>query len=180
MSRMSSGFLSTPGAPPAPQHGVSAERLRHAIGHFATGVAIVTTLDADGAPVGTTANAVSSVSLRPPLVLVCFDRASLTLAALREHGAFVINVLGEQHREVSGEFARRGGSAWERVEHSRAATGAPRLHDVIASLECTVEHRLPGGDHEIVVGRVVGVATGEPGHAPLLYYRGAYASLARA
>jgi flavin reductase (DIM6/NTAB) family NADH-FMN oxidoreductase RutF len=149
--------------------------LRHAMGHFATGVAVVTSVDADGEPVGTTANAIASLSLHPPLVLVCFARASNTLRAVREHGAFAINVLADDHREVSARFARAG--VWDDVAHRRGATGAPRLHDVLASLECVVEERLPGGDHEIVVGRVLEVETSGAGRAPLVFYRGGYASL---
>jgi flavin reductase (DIM6/NTAB) family NADH-FMN oxidoreductase RutF len=154
---------------------------RHAIGHFATGVTVVTSIAADGQPVGTTANAVSSLSLDPTLVLVCFDRASLTLEAVRAHGAFVVNVLAAPQRHLSVNFAHRGlAAAWEGVRHRPGPTGSPRLDGVLAALECTVEHRLPGGDHEIVVGRVREVETAEGDVAPLLYWRGAYASLGAA
>jgi flavin reductase (DIM6/NTAB) family NADH-FMN oxidoreductase RutF len=166
-------------APPSPITAVSPADLRHAIGHFATGVAVVTSVATDGSPVGTTANAVSSLSLDPPLVLVCFDRGSQTLAAVRSHGAFAINVLAAEHEELSTTFARRGADAgWDAVGHRHGDTGSPRLHDVLATVECRVEHRLPGGDHEIVVGRVVDVETSADAAAePLLFYRGAYARL---
>jgi flavin reductase (DIM6/NTAB) family NADH-FMN oxidoreductase RutF len=157
---------------------ITAAQFRHAAGHFATGVTVVTSVAPGGEPVGTTANAVSSLSLDPPLVLVCFEKSSHTLAAIRGHGAFAVNVLAATQRHLSASFARRGdAAAWEGVRHRRAPTGSPRLHDVLAALECTVEHRLPGGDHEIVVGRVRAVETAADGAQPLLYWRGGYAAL---
>ena len=159
-----------------------AEDLRAAIGHFATGVAVIASRTAAGAPVGATASAVASLSLDPPLVLVCFDRGSRTLAAVREHGAFAINVLAAHHRDVSTAFARRGAGEelWEVIEHRHGISGSPHLHDALATLDCAVHEILPGGDHEIVVGRVLDTAQGTQGHEPLVYYRGAYASLAAA
>jgi flavin reductase (DIM6/NTAB) family NADH-FMN oxidoreductase RutF len=164
----------TPAVCPA---GVSPAQLRDAMGHFATGVTVITSVDADGSPVGTTANAVTSLSLDPPLLLACFDLASTTLAAIRGHRAFVVNVLGERQRHLSANFARRGlAAAWDGVRHRRGPTGSPRLDGALAVLECTVEHSLPGGDHEIIVGRVRHVETGGHG-APLVFWRGGYASL---
>jgi flavin reductase (DIM6/NTAB) family NADH-FMN oxidoreductase RutF len=152
------------------------------MGHFATGVTVVTSVGADGQPVATTANAVTSLSLDPPLLLVCFAQSSQTLAAVREHGAFAVNVLGAHQRELSANFARRGlGAVWDGVPHQPGLTGSPRLHGVLATLECTVENRLPGGDHEIVVGRVRAVETAveaaDDAAVPLLYWRGGYAEL---
>jgi flavin reductase (DIM6/NTAB) family NADH-FMN oxidoreductase RutF len=160
------------------QAGVSPDRFRYAIGHFATGVTVVTTVGTDGQPVGTTASAVSSLSLDPPLVLVCFDRQSLTLDAVLTHGAFVVNVLADHQRHLSVNFARRGlAVAWHGVRHRPGRTGSPRLDGVLATLECTLEHSLPGGDHEIVIGRVRDAETSDDNQAPLLYWRGGYASV---
>jgi flavin reductase (DIM6/NTAB) family NADH-FMN oxidoreductase RutF len=157
---------------------ISAAEFRQAMGHFATGVTVVTSVDDDGEPVGTTASAVTSLSLDPPLVLVCFDRESLTLRAIRGHGAFVVNVLAAPQQHLSANFARRGLTAvWDGIRHRPGPTGSPRLHGVLAALECTVENRLPGGDHEIVVGRVQDVEISDDGAAPLLYWRGSYLSL---
>ncbi|MGD0686511.1 MAG: flavin reductase family protein [Streptosporangiaceae bacterium] len=157
---------------------ITATAFRDAIGHFATGVTVVTSVGAEGEPVGTTASAVTSLSLDPPLVLVCFDRESLTLQAVRTHGAFVINVLAAPQRQLSANFARRGlAAAWDGVRHRPGPTGSPRLDGVLAALECTVEESLPGGDHEIVVGRVHAIETSGKDAAPLLYWRGAYGSL---
>ncbi len=158
---------------------VETAEFRHAMGHFATGVTVVTSVGADGEPVGTTASAVTSLSLDPPLVLVCFDLGSETLRAIRGHGAFVVNVLAAAQRHLSVNFARRGlAAAWDGVRHRHGPTGSPRLEDVLAVLECTVEHSLPGGDHEIIVGRVRHVETTASPASPLVYFRGGYASLA--
>ena len=138
---------------------------------------MVTSVGPDGQPVGTTANAVSSLSLDPPLILVCFDRASLTLEAIRGHGAFVVNVLGTRQRELAANFARRGVEAvWEGVEHGPGPTASPRLEGVLATLECTVEHSLPGGDHEIIIGRLRYAETSADDASPLLFWRGSYTS----
>src|SRR5580698_10780796 len=126
---------------------ISAGECRQARGHFATGVTVITSVGPDGTPVGTTANAVTSLSLDPPLVLACFELSSVTLAAIRDHGAFAVNVLGHRQRHLSANFAKRGlSAAWEGVSHHHGATGSPRLTDVIAVIECTLEHALPGGD----------------------------------
>jgi flavin reductase (DIM6/NTAB) family NADH-FMN oxidoreductase RutF len=173
---VASGVSAASGVSVAP--GVSAAELREAMGRFATGVTVVTSVDADGQPVGTTANAVTSLSLDPPLVLVCFDLGSLTLQAIRGHGAFVVNVLAAPQQQLSRNFARRGfAAAWDGVRHRRGPTGSPRLEDVLAVLECTVEHALPGGDHEIIVGRVRHAETSPAPGAPLVFFRGTYASL---
>jgi flavin reductase (DIM6/NTAB) family NADH-FMN oxidoreductase RutF len=157
---------------------VSSAQFREAIGRFATGVTVVTSVDADGAPVGTTANALTSLSLDPPLILVCFDLGSLTLQAIREYGAFVVNVLAAGQRHLSANFARHGlASVWDQVRHGRGPTGTPRIDGVLAVVECTVEHSLPGGDHEIVIGRVRHVQTSTAPAAPLVFYRGSYTSL---
>ncbi|HEU4657283.1 MAG TPA: flavin reductase [Capillimicrobium sp.] len=160
---------------------VPARDLRAAMGAFATGVTVVTSLDATGAPVGTTANAVTSLSLDPPLVLACFGRSSRTLAALRRHGAFAINVLGAHHRELSAAFARSGDpAAWDGVRHEPGATGSPRLPDALATVECVLERLVDGGDHEIAIGRVVGADVAAGDREPLLFFRGAHARLADA
>src|SRR6202035_1457208 len=160
---------------------ITAAEFRHAIGHFATGVTVVTSVAADGEPVGTTANAVSSLSLDPPLILVCFDRASMTLEAVRGHGAFVVNVLAAPQQHLSANFARRGiAAAWSGVKHHRGPTGSPRIDGVLAALECTVENSLHGGDHEIVIGRVHDVEVSYDDAAPLLHWRGSYLPPGRA
>ena len=96
--------------------GVPAADLRDAMGHFATGVTVVTSRDEHGEAVGTTANAVTSLSLDPPLILVCFDLSSATLNAVRGRGAFAVNVLGARQEHLSPNFARRGVAPGTRAE----------------------------------------------------------------
>ena len=148
------------------------------MGRFATGVTVVTSRDRAGAPVGTTANAVTSLSLDPPLLLLCLERTSLTLAALREHGAFAVNVLGVEHRELSAAFARRGSdAAWAGVRHHVCSTECPGISDSLATLDCRVDRIYPGGDHQIVIGRVVEIELHESAGDPLIFHGGAYAGL---
>jgi 3-hydroxy-9,10-secoandrosta-1,3,5(10)-triene-9,17-dione monooxygenase reductase component len=157
---------------------VTAAEFRQAMGHLPTGVTVVTSVAASGEPVGTTASAVTSLSLDPPLVLVCFDLSSRTLEAIRGHGAFAINVLAAPQQHLSANFARRGPAAdWDGIRHRPGATGSPRLDGVLAVLECTVKDSFAGGDHEIVIGRVHEVETSGEDIGPLLYWRGTYTSL---
>jgi flavin reductase (DIM6/NTAB) family NADH-FMN oxidoreductase RutF len=157
---------------------ISADELRLAMGRFATGVTVVTSRDRFGAPVGTTANAVTSLSLDPPLLLVCLERRSLTLAALREYGAFAVNVLAAPQREVSAAFARRGSDgAWAGVRHHACLTDCPALSDALATIDCRVERIHPGGDHEIVIGRAVDTQLPDSAPAPLVFHEGGYAAL---
>ncbi|MGX6449017.1 flavin reductase [Patulibacter sp. S7RM1-6] len=153
---------------------VEARALRDAIGHFATGVTVVTAADAAGQPFGTTANAVSSVSLDPPLVLTCLRRESETLAALRDTGTFVLNVLREEQEELARRFARRADDrTWDGVA-VEAADGPPRLAGTLATISCSVHDLADGGDHLIVVGRVHHVEHPDDHVAPLLFYRGGF------
>lgn len=159
-------------APPAAS--VPAERLRLAMGQFATGVTVVTTRDASGLPFGTTANAVSSVSLSPPLVLVCLRQESETLAALLQRRRFAINVLRSSQADLSDRFASRAGpDTWDAVAH-RSADGVPLLEGAIATLECELHDLADGGDHAVVVGHVVALDHAELDADPLLFYAGAY------
>lgn len=110
-----------------------------------------------------------------------FDRASLTLEAVCAHGAFAVNVLAAPQQHLSANFARRElAAAWDGARHRPGTTGSPRLDGVLATVECTVEHRLAGGDHEIVIGRVRDVETVMQDGVPLLFWRGGYASLGEA
>jgi flavin reductase (DIM6/NTAB) family NADH-FMN oxidoreductase RutF len=159
---------------------VRADDLRRAMGHFATGVAVVTAADATSRPFGTTANAISSVSLDPPLVLACLRRESETLDALRQTRRFAVNILGADQQLLSDRFAKRAAiGTWEGVAH-RLADGVPVLDETLATVECVLHDLADGGDHVIAVGRVIAVAHAPlagPGEEPLLFYRGRYARL---
>jgi flavin reductase (DIM6/NTAB) family NADH-FMN oxidoreductase RutF len=149
---------------------------RNALGCFATGVTVVTTVTDAGEPVGLTANSFSSVSLDPPLVLFCLDRASHNLDAFRAAGRFAVNVLGDDQRDLSVRFSTTIGDRWDGVVWERWETGAPVLNGCLAALDCETEAIHEGGDHVIIVGRVKRLAAVADGK-PLLYFRGNYATV---
>jgi 3-hydroxy-9,10-secoandrosta-1,3,5(10)-triene-9,17-dione monooxygenase reductase component len=157
---------------------MSATLLRDAMSRFATGVTVVTSLGREGEPRGATANAFSSVSLDPPLILVCLAHTSRTLTALRSHGSFAVNVLGSDHEELARSFARSGDeAAWGDPEHLPGPTGSPLLAGVHAAIDCRVFAVYPGGDHDIVVGHVQHIRVeDEPGDA-LLWFRSTFGTV---
>jgi 3,4-dihydroxy-2-butanone 4-phosphate synthase len=149
--------------------------MRDVMGHFATGVSVITARDGEGAPVGTTANAISSVSLDPPLLLACLARSSETLAAIRESGRFGVNILAADQRHHSDRFARKGEAVRSHeVEFHDPGHGVPVLPGALATIACRVEAIHPAGDHEIVVGLAHHLEHREPGARPLVFYRGSY------
>ena len=158
---------------------LTSEEFRRAVGHFATGVTVVTSVGPDGQPVGTTANAVSSLSLDPPLILVCFDRASLTLEAIRSHGAFVVNVLAAPQQELSANFARRGlEAAWEGVEHAPGPDREPAAGRACSPRSSAPSSTAcPGVTTRSSSGRLRYAETSADDAAPLLFWRGSYMSL---
>jgi 3,4-dihydroxy-2-butanone 4-phosphate synthase len=152
--------------------------MRDVMGHFATGVSVVTARDGDGAPVGTTANAISSVSLDPPLLLACLARSSETLAAIREDGRFAVNILAADQRHHSDRFARKGSAVGvEEVDFHDHEVGVPVLPGALATIACSVQSIYRAGDHDIVVGFAQHLEHREPGAKPLLFYRGAYTEI---
>lgn len=158
----------------------AAGELRTILGHFATGVTVVTTTDEAGEPCGTTANAFTSVSLDPPLILVCLARESRTLDEIRRTGGFVANILAEGQQDHSNWFARAGVRLQPELhEFSGGVLGLPVLGGTVAHLECRVERIDEGGDHEMVLGRVVSHGQHSEAPDPLLFYRGSYRSLER-
>jgi 3,4-dihydroxy-2-butanone 4-phosphate synthase len=153
-------------------------KMRDVMGHFATGVTVVTARGEGGAPVGTTANAISSVSLDPPLLLACLARSSETLAAVRAEGRFGVNILAAEQREHSDRFAKKGDAVGaHEVEFHDHDLGVPVLPGALATIACEVEAIYPAGDHEIVVGLAHHLEHREPGAKPLVFYRGAYSEI---
>ncbi|WP_165232956.1 flavin reductase family protein [Aquisphaera insulae] len=146
-------------------------RQRKIMGHFATGVTVVTTGGPAG-PHGLTANAVASLSLDPPLVLVAVDKRAHSLDFLQANRCFAVNILTLEQEDVSRRFATPGPKDFEGLSLLPGVTGAPILAGSLAYLDCRVTEVLPGGDHFIFVGEIVG---GEHhGGEPLLYYAGKY------
>lgn len=161
--------------PASPAAAISPGELRAFAGHFATGVAVVTTVHADGEPCGVTINAVTSLSLDPPLFLICLDHASKTLAALVKSGHFGLHFLSREQTEVSRIFASKQDNKFASIAHRRGGNGSPLIEGVVAAAECRLTEICPGGDHAIIIGAVETVHVF--GGAPLLYHRGAYAAL---
>jgi flavin reductase (DIM6/NTAB) family NADH-FMN oxidoreductase RutF len=151
---------------------VDSAEFKRILGHWATGVAVVTARAAAGEPVGLTATAFASLSLEPPLVLVCVDHCSNSHAHIQESAAFSVNVLADDGERLARRFAEDVENKFEGVAWSPGATGSPVLQGALAWVDCRLTRTHAGGDHTIFVGEVV--AGGAREGAPLLYYRGGY------
>jgi flavin reductase (DIM6/NTAB) family NADH-FMN oxidoreductase RutF len=145
---------------------------KQAVGIFTTGVTVVTSCDAEGARYGLTANSFTSVSLEPPLVLFCAYQHAPSLVGLIRSGHFAINVLASDQEDIAKRFARRAADKFAGLDWRVGILGDPLLDRCIAHIECTLENRHPGGDHDIVIGRVhrVRFYAGEP----LIFHRSRY------
>lgn len=151
-----------------------AESFRSVLGHFATGITVITAMDGDE-PVGLAANSFTSVSLDPPLVLFCAASSSTTWPRIQRAGHFTVNVLDEHQEDICRLFATRGADRFGQIGWHVEQHG-PILDDVHAYLDCTIEAEHPAGDHVIVVGRVHSLGlTADAG--PLLFYQGRYGRL---
>ncbi|WP_432847673.1 flavin reductase family protein [Amycolatopsis sp. CA-161197] len=148
----------TPGSGP-----VDALAMRTTMGRFATGVAVVTTVF-DGVPHGMTVNSLTSVSLSPPLVLVCLTTGARTTEAAVSAGRFALNVLSTRQEQLALRFARRGEDHFSGLPVKTGAHAVPVIPDALVHLECSVHRALTAGDHEVVIGEVLKVCSrdGEP------------------
>lgn len=151
---------------------------RQALGAFTTGVAVVTAAS-EAEPVGITVNSFTSVSLEPPLVLWCLKKDSHRYRAFVDAAGYTISILGTEHESVSSRLARQGEHKLTDMDLLATELGPPALADALAIFECKAHAVHEGGDHEILVGRVLRFARREAG-APLIYYRGRYGALSGA
>jgi flavin reductase (DIM6/NTAB) family NADH-FMN oxidoreductase RutF len=158
-----------------PSDGVSPEQFRAELGAYATGVTVVTAVGPNG-PSGATANAVTSLSLDPPMMLACLDRDSRTLTSVRAAGRFGVNALAAGQEELALRFARKDPEPekWDGIEWDESH-GCPRLPDALMWVACELRDLIDGGDHLICTGSVLEVASREG--QPLLFHRGAYRDL---
>lgn len=156
---------------------VSATQYRAALSRFASGVTVVTSRDALGTDYGMTVSAFSSLSLSPPLVLVCINQAASWHAAIADSSHFVVHVLSDAQEDYSRRFASERDGRFVGLAYTRTEAGVIVLPETLATLECRITARHEGGDHTIVVGAVEQVQLSEGD--PLLYHRGAYARLSR-
>ncbi len=163
---------------------ISSDTFRRVMGHFVTGVTVVTALDGER-PFGITVNALSSVSLDPPLVMVALDRRRFLTPIVRAAGRYAVNILSEEQQDLSDCFAGAPvepgredfcGAAWHPGD-----TGLPLLDGAIATLECSVVQTFSAGDHDLFIGRVDTLSNEPQRHPmPLLYYRRNYLRIERA
>jgi 3-hydroxy-9,10-secoandrosta-1,3,5(10)-triene-9,17-dione monooxygenase reductase component len=151
-------------------------KLRHAFGHFATGVTVITCRDAAGVPVGMTANSFSSLSLDPPLVLWSLAKTSSNYAAFVAAPHFCVHVLGEEQQALAGQFAVKDADRFAGVTVSNGQGEVPVIVGSHAHFECATHALYDGGDHTIIVGRVLETHTAEA--VPLLFYGGKFAKVA--
>lgn len=149
---------------------------RKIMGRFATGVTVVTT-SKDGQHGGLTANAVCSLSLDPPLVLVAVDKKAGSHAELLSHQCYAVNILSRDQEAISQRFAKSGPKDFSGLNWKTAVTGAPILEGTLGYVDCRVVEVLRGGDHDIFVGEIVAGEISEGGE-PLLYFSGKYRRLA--
>ena len=154
---------------------IDPRRLRDAFGSFATGVTVLTARQADGTPRGFTANSFSSVSLDPPLLLVCLAKTAHSCATFMAANHFGVNVLGKDQQAVSSLFASRAADKFEQCDWHAGAGNVPLIEGTLAQFACRQERLVDAGDHIVLIGRVIQFATGE--RAPLGYFRGRYFSV---
>ncbi len=154
---------------------MDSREIRHVMGHFATGVTIVTTKDKAGVPTGITANAFSSLSLNPPLVLVCIDKKANCYECFEDSKVFAVNLLGEHQEQLANRFATKGIEKFQDTAWHMSANGIPLLDHTIGFIECRVTQGYDGGDHTIYLGHVLHAEAA--GDRPLLFYKGKYQRL---
>jgi flavin reductase (DIM6/NTAB) family NADH-FMN oxidoreductase RutF len=150
-------------------------QFRQLLGHFATGVTILTTTTPEGQPRGMTANSLSSVSLHPPLLSVCVDREAEMHPVILQASEFAVNVLASPQEALARRFSDKHEDRFDGVGYHLSPEGLILLDGALAHVICERQATYPAGDHTIVLGRVVSGATHD-GH-PLLFYRGGYAAM---
>jgi len=155
---------------------VEKSEFRSALGHFASAVTVVTAKLADGQLAGITVTAFSSLSLDPPLVLVCIDKRARIHDPLETGKSYAVNILAHDQELVSRRFASSGPDQFREIGYREGTTGVPLLDGAIAMLECRIVDRLAGGDHTIIVGEVEATHVREG--KPLMYFRGGYGEIA--
>ncbi len=155
---------------------VEKAEFRRALGHFAAGVSVVTSKFENGEIAGITVTAFSSLSLEPPLVLICIDRRARIHDRLQAGSNFAVNLLAEDQELISRRFAASEADPFREIGYSEGVTGAPVIQDALGVIECRITELVPGGDHTIVIGQVEATKVREG--KPLVYFRGGYSQLA--
>lgn len=150
---------------------------RNICGQFLTGVTVVTAKGRNGEQVGFTANSFTSVSLDPPLVLICPDKKLGSYPAFIEAEGFAIHILGQEQEDLSRRFATRGGEKFSGIDVSEGLYGAPIIPNTLAVLQCRTTNQVDGGDHTILIGQVESIDMGGQDRKPLGFFQGKYTNI---
>jgi flavin reductase (DIM6/NTAB) family NADH-FMN oxidoreductase RutF len=154
---------------------VNKDEFRRALSQFASGVTVVTARGEDNELRGLTVSAFSSLSLEPPMVLICIDKRASIHNHLKEGSRFGVNILAEDQEAISRRFATKEADRFNGLDWTEGVTGAPRIEGALAFIECRIAHAYPGGDHTIFVGEVEATAVTQGN--PLAYFRSNYARI---
>lgn len=149
---------------------------RRVMGHFPTGVSVITTVD-EGERHGMTANSLTSVSLEPVMILACLVRGARTALAIQKAGHFAVNILGEHQEDISRRFAKPGQDHFDGLEVIEGHRGLPLLPGCLAYLVCAIDDVVQAGDHDIVLGKVEACEVTGNGASPLVFFQGGYRRL---
>jgi 3-hydroxy-9,10-secoandrosta-1,3,5(10)-triene-9,17-dione monooxygenase reductase component len=149
-------------------------RFRKVLGHYPTGVCVVTSLGTDGLPIGMSVGSFTSVSLDPPLVAFFPDRRSSTWHRIRSTGRFCVNVLGENQEAICKQFATPGAEKFKGISHRPSELGLPILEGVVAWIECILDAVHEAGDHYIAIGEVADLAVVDYPMQPLVFHNGGF------
>lgn len=153
------------------------QHFRSVLGHYPTGVCVVTGVDDQGGLSGLVVGSFTSVSLDPPLVAFFPDKKSTSWPRIRDHGHFCVNILGDDQLDLCLSFAAKGGDKFADVAHQLSEQSVPKITDAVAHIECALEQVAEAGDHFMVLGRVIQL-TIERDAKPLIFHRGQYGSFA--
>jgi len=151
---------------------MDAQELRRVMGHFATGVTVITTKGEDGTPNGLTANAFMSLSLAPPLVIISVDKNATCYSCFVPNNGFTVNFLSEDQEEISRRFATKGANKFAGLKWQTGSNGVAVIEGTLGSVECKITQCHDGGDHTIVLGEILRVSAN--GDRPLLFFKGKY------
>jgi flavin reductase (DIM6/NTAB) family NADH-FMN oxidoreductase RutF/AcrR family transcriptional regulator len=159
-----------------PDTGFDSRTFRHVLGHFATGVAVITGMGPSG-PAAMVVSSFTSVSLEPPLVAFLPDKSSTSWPAIRSAGSFCVNILSAGQEQLCAQFARKGGDKFTGVTWQPAPSGAPVIDGVMAWIDCELTQTFESGDHYIAIGRVLQLEAGDFGALPLVFFQGGFQPL---
>ncbi|NKY84272.1 3-hydroxy-9,10-secoandrosta-1,3,5(10)-triene-9,17-dione monooxygenase reductase subunit [Nocardia veterana] len=159
---------------------IDGRQFRNVLGQFCTGITVITTFtetEAEPAPIGFACQSFAALSLDPPLVLFCPTKGSRSWAAIEKSGRFCVNVLAEEQQQVCARFGSREADKFAGIDWRTSDLGLPVLDDALATIQCTVDSVVDGGDHYIVIGRVLALSESTDSGRPLLFYRGQYTAI---